>query len=240
MAFPRYTHGLWNLLADKINAIGDYFEGLAATMSGRVKNSLENDPADGKAQLVNDLTDAEIIPNLTYGVDENGVRGFRPDTGHVQGTDQGLDTGGANAVTAAQVKSAVSASHSNSLDHADTTDHNKSNSFLILPYQLWRHALGSVFTGYMDVQIQISPDPTFATSLYDLSSSVAVAGWYAFSAATGTYIAWQSSGNPATDVMGISYTGTLTLVSATKYYVRWRVYAHGTTNYGDWLPGGSV
>jgi len=38
---------------------------------------------------------------------------------HAQGTDQGLDTGGANAVTAAQVKSAVSAAHAPESDNQD-------------------------------------------------------------------------------------------------------------------------
>lgn len=86
MAFPRYAHGLWKDLADKINAIGDYFEVLAATMTGRVKNSVENDPDDGKAQLVNDLTEAELIPNLVYGTDEDGVRGWKTtgETPHYQ------------------------------------------------------------------------------------------------------------------------------------------------------------
>jgi len=37
---------------------------------------------------------------------------------HVQGTDQGLDTGGSNYVAAADVKDAVLKKHSNSLDHA--------------------------------------------------------------------------------------------------------------------------
>ena len=41
---------------------------------------------------------------------------------HTQGTDQGLDTGGANATTAAAVKSAVTLKHSNSLDHTQNTD----------------------------------------------------------------------------------------------------------------------
>jgi len=42
---------------------------------------------------------------------------------HAAGTDQGLDTGGANAVTAADVKSAVDLKHSNANDHANTLDH---------------------------------------------------------------------------------------------------------------------
>ena len=42
---------------------------------------------------------------------------------HAAGTDQGLDTGGANAVTAADVKSAVDLKHSNTNDHANTLDH---------------------------------------------------------------------------------------------------------------------
>jgi len=41
---------------------------------------------------------------------------------HAAGTDQGLDTGGANAVTAAEVKSAVDLKHANTTDHAQGTD----------------------------------------------------------------------------------------------------------------------
>ena len=45
---------------------------------------------------------------------------------HATGTDQGLDTGGTNAVTAAEVKSAVDLKHSNATDHANTLDHSNS------------------------------------------------------------------------------------------------------------------
>ena len=144
----------------------------------------------------------------------------------------GLPIDGSNTDT--EVASAVSLKHSNALDH------NKSNSFFLLPYLLWRHVLGSSFTGYIDVQMQISTDPLFATSLYDLDSGTSVSGWKSFGGASGQYESWTAAGMPATDVMGIVYTETLTLVSATKYYVRWRVYAHGTANYGEWLPGGAI
>jgi hypothetical protein len=41
---------------------------------------------------------------------------------HTQGTDQGLDTGGANAVTVADVKDAVTKKHANTLDHTSGND----------------------------------------------------------------------------------------------------------------------
>lgn len=110
----------------------------------------------------------------------------------------------------------------------------------LLPYLLWRHTIGSEFTGYTDIQMQISSDPLFATSLYDLDSGTLQTGWKAFSSASATYLTWQPAGWPSTDLMGIAYIGTLTLVPGTKYYVRFRVYEHGTTNYGDYFPGGSI
>lgn len=76
MAFPRYVDKLWSEAKNQINAIGDYFETLCATVIGRVTRSITTD-VDGKAQLVNDLTDAEILPNLVYGTDENGARGWK-------------------------------------------------------------------------------------------------------------------------------------------------------------------
>jgi hypothetical protein len=45
---------------------------------------------------------------------------------HAAGTDQGLDTGGTNAVTAADVKSAIDLKHSNATDHSNTLDHSNS------------------------------------------------------------------------------------------------------------------
>jgi hypothetical protein len=42
---------------------------------------------------------------------------------HTAGTDQGLDTGGENEVSAADVKDAVDLKHSNATDHANTLDH---------------------------------------------------------------------------------------------------------------------
>ena len=47
---------------------------------------------------------------------------FNKSQWHTQGTDTGLDTGGANAVTAENVKSAVDLKHSNATDHAQGTD----------------------------------------------------------------------------------------------------------------------
>jgi hypothetical protein len=131
---------------------------------------------DDKAQLVNDLTEGELLPDLVYGTDGSSTRGYKPDYGgrikdkevddsgladgvvpvyrtasgkyeleaatagdvvgpagavsgnvpefdgatgklladsgfaaHEQDTDQGLDTGGPSAVTAAEVKDAVDA-----------------------------------------------------------------------------------------------------------------------------------
>ena len=44
------------------------------------------------------------------------------DAKHAQGTDQGLDVGGANAVVVADVKDAVTKKHANTLDHTQNTD----------------------------------------------------------------------------------------------------------------------
>lgn len=110
--------------------------------------------------------------------------------------------------------------------------------FLVLPYLLWRTAFGSTFLGLIDVQMQISTDPTFADTDYDLSSSTARAEWVAFSGASGEYVAWEAAGMPATDITGIGYAGELEFDPETRYYMRWRVFEHGTMNSGDWIPGG--
>jgi len=69
------------------------------------------DKGADKATLVNDcldVADAQIKANK--------------DAKHTQGTDQGLDTGGANEVVVADVKDAVTKKHANTLDHSQNTD----------------------------------------------------------------------------------------------------------------------
>jgi hypothetical protein len=71
--------------------------------------------ADGKIIIRTVLTDevnTVSIADIKDAIDKE----------HVQGTDQGLDTGGANATTAADIKDAVDKKHSNSLDHTQGTD----------------------------------------------------------------------------------------------------------------------
>jgi len=82
MAFPRLSEvfELWSTLPTKINAIGDYFEAAAATLAGKVTKSVTTDE-DGKAQLVNDLADGELVPDLVYGTDSEGARGWKEDYG---------------------------------------------------------------------------------------------------------------------------------------------------------------
>ena len=65
----------WPTLTKKINDALDYLFGLASSNENKVKKSITVD-TDGKAQLVNDLDDNELVPNLVYGVDESSQRGF--------------------------------------------------------------------------------------------------------------------------------------------------------------------
>ncbi len=67
----------WATLTRKINDALEALHGFAADLTGKVKNSIEAD-TDGKAQLRNDLTDAEILPNLVYGTDSDNNRGWIP------------------------------------------------------------------------------------------------------------------------------------------------------------------
>ncbi len=76
----------WKGFTSKLNDIFDYLHGYADNMSNRVKKSITTD--DDKAQLVNDLTDAEITPNLVYGTDNDGTRGYKADKGGYVGTKQ--------------------------------------------------------------------------------------------------------------------------------------------------------
>lgn len=67
----------WRTLTKKLNDAFEQVHDFAGTLSGKVQKSIE--AVDGKAQLKNDLSDAEILPDLVYGVDSEGVRGFKPD-----------------------------------------------------------------------------------------------------------------------------------------------------------------
>lgn len=232
---PLLPGELWKTLTEKINDALDYLYGLAGDILG-VEKSIEKDETSSKISLVNDLTDAEILAEgkeLVYGANSDGERGWKEDTGGQVGTktvdetniaddkilvyDATLDT------LVYETKPSVTAA---------------SSGFLLLPYRVWRVVLGATFSGYMDVQMQISTSATFASAVYNLDSGVSQTGWMCFSAASGDYIAWDSDGMPATDVMGAIYTGTFVL--AKGYYMRWRAYEHGTSNYGDWIPGGVI
>lgn len=68
---------IWRTLTTKINDALDYLFNLASSNENKVKKSITTD-TDGKAQLVNDLEDNELLPNLVYGTDENCQRGWRP------------------------------------------------------------------------------------------------------------------------------------------------------------------
>ena len=68
---------------------------------------------------------------------------------HVQGTDQGLDTGGANAVTAAQVKTAVTNSHVSGSDN---------------------QSLAALAT-----KVAVDPVPTGKVAVFDATGNIAVA-----------------------------------------------------------------
>lgn len=68
---------------------------------------------------------------------------------HVQGTDQGLDTGGANAVTAAQVKTAVTNTHAAGSDN---------------------QSLAALAT-----KVPVDPVPTGKVAVFDATGNIAVA-----------------------------------------------------------------
>ncbi len=68
---------------------------------------------------------------------------------HVQGTDQGLDTGGDNAVTAAQVKGAVTNSHAPGSDNQDLSG--------------------------LATKVPVDPVPTGKAAVFDETGDVAVA-----------------------------------------------------------------
>lgn len=231
------TNEIWRWLTKNINDALDLIHGLASRVLGE-KNSIVLDTEDSKIQLVNDLTDAELQAfgyGTVYGTQDDGTRGFKKDLGGYIGTKEVDETN----IAAGKI-----------LEYDGTTDKIKyvvkptgsgtgsGAGFLLLPYRMWRVVLGATFSGYMDIQLQIASDPDFSTLVYDLDSGTSQTYWMCFSAASGEYISWDAAGMPATDVMGAIYTGTFVL--AKGYYMRWRAYEHGTTNYGDWIPGGVV
>lgn len=91
--------------------------GVTATDNAGTNSTDVTIAGGGDVTAANNLTDVNLIQG------DGGVKGIKTTTitttdaasavslKHTQGTDQGLDTGGANAVTAAQVKNAVTASH---------------------------------------------------------------------------------------------------------------------------------
>jgi hypothetical protein len=226
---------IWRWLTKNINDALDLIHGLASRVLGE-KNSIVLDTEDSKIQLVNDLTDAELQAlgyGTVYGTQEDGIRGFKKDLGGYVGTKEVDETNIGNDKLPVYKSALDKVVYETKPASASTAA-----GFLLLPYRMWRVVLGATFAGYMDVQMQIASDPDFSTLVYDLDSGTAQTYWMCFSAASGEYIAWDAAGMPATDVMGAIYTGTFVL--AKNYYMRWRAYEHGTSNYGDWIPGGVI
>lgn len=230
----------WRFLTRKINNALSYLFDLAAGAISQVINSITKDE-NGKAQLVNDLTDVELAAqnkDLVYGYQKlEGMRGWKPDRAGYVGTKE-VDEA---ALGDDKILVYDLATDKYVLEEKPTGGgDNGGKGFLLLPYLLWRSVLGSVFTGYIDVQLQVATTPDFTGTLtYDLDSGVIQTGWKGFSAASSSYIPWIGIGLPATDIMGIGYIGSLDFPAGSIFYMRWRVYAHGTSNFGEWIPGGT-
>jgi len=222
---------IWKFLVSVVDDALDFLFSLSSTNEGKVKKSITTDD-DGKAQLVNDLSDSEILPELVYGTDSSGKRGYKVDRGGYIGTKQvdeaGLDNGYIlyydEAVGKWRVKELIIPPQSG-------------KKIISLPYKLWREALGVVFTSYVDIQLQVSTNIGFTNVVKDVNSnSVNRADFNFFSATEGIYKAWIDTGVPATDILDIIYTGDLDFTS--DVYLRWRMIEHNTENYGEWIPGG--
>jgi hypothetical protein len=216
----------------------EFLHGLA-TQGAVGKNSVEVDPTDSNIQLRNDLTDTELEGlgyGTVYGTDDTGQRGYKKDTGGYVGNKQVDETNIGNN------KILIYKSIQDKLVYEAKPDGSggggAGTGFLLLPYAVWRKVLDVSFSGYVDIQLQVSNMTDFSNLIYNLDSGTNTAGWLSFSASSGTYINWAGGGEPATDIMGIIYTGALTL--GKEQYARWRLYQHGTDNYGDWLPLGVV
>ncbi|OQB73321.1 MAG: hypothetical protein BWX89_01019 [candidate division TA06 bacterium ADurb.Bin131] len=83
---------IWTFLVSVVDDALNFLFSLASTNENKVKKSITTD-TDGKAQLVNDLSDTEILSDLVYGTDSNGTRGYKKDTGGMIGTKQVDETG---------------------------------------------------------------------------------------------------------------------------------------------------
>ncbi len=223
---------IWMFVVSVIDDALDYLFTLISEKRIEAKNSVTVD-TDGKTQLVNDLSDAELLPNLVYGTDSNGTRGYKYDTGGHIGTKQVDETGLTNGYIL--YYDAVVDKWKTKL--LPTSSQGSGRKIISLPYKLWREALGVVFTGYTDIEIQISTNMDFTNIIKNVNSnSVNRADFSFFSATEGIYKGWMDTGVPATDILDIIYTGDLNFTY--DVYIRWRMIEHGTENYGEWLPLG--
>jgi hypothetical protein len=85
------------------------------TIDGR-DISVDGAKLDGIKDLAVDLVTVKADTDIADAISKKHSNSLD----HTQGTDQGLDTGGANAVVVADIKDAVTKKHSNSLDHSHT------------------------------------------------------------------------------------------------------------------------
>ena len=207
----------WKTLPRRLNAIFDWFQDIGLLLTDRVKNSLEVD--EDQVQLVNDLPDSSLVPDLVYGTDEDGVRGWKADLG---GTIAGQPV---TAPTAADDGCAPV------WDEAAQRYVHAAVSGRTLKTFLCRLSLygSGEYAGNVHVQLQVSKSANFAVLEYELDTAVSQTGWRMFSGET--WDAVTSDGVPST-FDAAAYTA-LAVADSDVRYIRWRMVAGEEE--GDWI-----
>ncbi len=216
---------LWQTLPARLNAIFDWFQDIGVALVGRVKNSIEVDPADGKAQLKNDLPDSALVPNLNYGTDEDGNPGWKPDLG---GTIAGqpvdaptpADDGRPPVWDAAQERYV----------HQEVAGGAGGRALKVYGCQVDKGLTSEELEGDLHVQLQVSKAADFGAMEHDLDSETSQANWMVFSGMT-----WETmlpAGFSHVGVDKVAFVG-LNVTDQDVRYIRWRL-KHGSA-VGEWV-----
>ncbi len=220
---------IWRWLTKKINDALDTVYGLATEIMG-VKYSITKDDTDKKLQLVNDLSDAELVAqnkDLIYGWSKtSSARGWKEDWGGRIGSKEVDEVGLGDDVIPVYDE----ATGKYKLEPKPAVG--RLNYFLI-DYHLWR----GEYEGNIHFQLQIGTSKDFSGTLdYNLDTATSQANWITFDG-----IKWAnflSTGMPTTYIQ-VARTG-ITFTTSDIRYIRWRSYYSDEDEqpvYGDWTGG---
>ncbi len=237
----------WQTLTRKLNDAFEHLAGYAEDMTGKVWKSIE--VSGKKAQLKNDLSDAEILPNLVYGTDNDSVRGWRKERGvEIHGLDGkttpidadvlGLEDSAASwalkKLTWANVKATLKTYFDDLYNKVDIQPAH-------ISWEMeWRDGETQFQHFHLLITTDALPNPEGVNKVYDSESKDDQTNWVYWNGTQ--WVAVTSAGvNAIYDTYLVQHTvPAVNFARGTHYRVYKRAWNEDDSTYGDWTPLGDM